>query len=196
MTPLALRTSGVELSPKLRKQIQARVDRRLGKFAPHIERVTVRFEDQNGPRGGVDTVCRIKVVLSGLPSVVANEIANDPGKAFNRADDRVARAVKRAVGRGQKLGVVATGLRRPKAPAPERPAAETERQTSSTASRNYKRRTRRATAALEASAQPRPSRKSTRGSVNRAKQGNKLARREKRRISSPKRRASKAKASR
>jgi ribosome-associated translation inhibitor RaiA len=192
MTPLALRTAGVELSPKLRKQIQGRLDRRLGKFAPHIERVTVRFEDQNGPRRGVDTVCRIKVVLSGLPSVIANEIASDAEVAFNRADDRVARAVKRAVARGQARGQVATGLRRAKPRPAERPAAATAREATSTASRNYKRRTRRATAALETSAQPRPSRKSTRKSVNRAKQGNKLARREKRRVTSPKRRAHKA----
>jgi hypothetical protein len=46
--------------------------------------------------------------------------------------------------------------------------------------------------ALEGSARARPSRKSTRGSANRAKHGNKLARREQRRVSSPKGRRSRA----
>ncbi len=192
MTPLALRTSGVELSPALRKKIQWRLDRRLGKFAPHIERVTVRFADLNGPRRGVDTLCRIKVVLSGLPSVVTNEKASDAATAFNRADDRAARAVKRAVERAVATGVVASGLRA--APVPQRPAATVERKRTSTAARNFKRRTGRATAALEDSAKARPSRKSTRGSVNRAKQGNKLARRQTRRVSSPKAKAQRARA--
>jgi len=39
-------------------------------FATSIERVMVRVQDANGPRGGIDQVCRTKVVLSGLPSVV------------------------------------------------------------------------------------------------------------------------------
>jgi hypothetical protein len=43
---------------------------KLGKFAASIERVSVRLSDANGPKGGVDQVCRIKVVLSGLPSVL------------------------------------------------------------------------------------------------------------------------------
>jgi ribosome-associated translation inhibitor RaiA len=192
MTPLAVRTSGVQLSPALQKKIQGRLNRRLGKFAPHIERVTVRFEDQNGPRGGVDTVCRIKVVLSGLASVVTNQKASGAVEAFNRADDQAARAVKRAVERGQARGTV--GRKVAPARPPQRTVAPETRQRTSTAERNYKRRTGRAVAALEGSEQTRPSRKSTRGSVNRSKQANKLTRRQTRRATSPKRRATKAKA--
>jgi ribosome-associated translation inhibitor RaiA len=191
MMPLALRTSGVELSPALRKEIQTRIDRRLGRIAPHVERVSVRFEDLNGPRGGVDTLCRIKVVLSGLPSVLANQKASDPMKAFNQADHRVERAVKKAISRGQAQGVIASGMVNRSGRTAQRPP-EPKREKISTATRNFKKRTGRATAQLEDSAQPRPSRKSTRKSANRSKQGNKLATREMRRVSSPKRRALKA----
>jgi len=192
MMPLAVRTSGVEISPALRRQIATRLDRRLGQVASHVERVTVRFKDQNGPRGGVDTLCRIKVVLSGLPSVLANEKASDPAKAFKRADHSVERAVKRAITRGQARGMVTSGTGRTKAKRTAPPAATRPRPRPSTAQRNVKKRTGRAVAALEDSAQPRPSRKSTRGSANRSKQGNKLTRRQKRRATSPKRRALKA----
>ncbi|HEY4394426.1 MAG TPA: HPF/RaiA family ribosome-associated protein [Polyangia bacterium] len=190
-TPLAVRTSGLTVEPALRERIHQRLGWRLGKFAPRIERLSVRFEDVNGPRGGVDVACRIKAVLSALPSVVVMELAHDPVAAFDRAGQRLERAVRRAVGRGRergRLGPVplevprAAGARRAAAP---RPAA-------STATRNRKRRAPKATVALEGSARSRPSRKSTRGSANRAKHGNKLARRESRRAASPKGRRARA----
>ncbi|MGA8807885.1 MAG: hypothetical protein WB973_08395, partial [Thermoanaerobaculia bacterium] len=49
-TPLAVRTSGIAVDPDLRRRIHGRLGLRLGKFAPRIERLTVRFEDVNGPR--------------------------------------------------------------------------------------------------------------------------------------------------
>jgi len=72
-----------------------KLGRRLGKFADSIERVSVRMEDANGPRGGVDQVCRIKVVLRGLPSVVFEE----RDAALNAVVDRALAGVERAVRR-------------------------------------------------------------------------------------------------
>ena len=191
---LALRTSGVAVTPELREHVLSRMERRLGKFARHIDRVTVRFEDVNGPRGGVDTVCRIKVVLTGLETILVEELAPEPFEAVNRADDRVERAVKHALRRARGRGRIATSRR---AAALEEPVRATHAPARAArpkpVSRNFKRRTRKATAALEVSAQARPSRKSTRKSANRARQGNKLSRRQVRRVSSPKARQARSK---
>lgn len=201
-TPLALRTSGLDIDEDLRDYVLERLGLRLGKFALRVERLTVRFEDVNGPRGGRDVRCAIKVVMSGLPSIVVSELAGSAVEAFDRADGRVERAVRRAVQRGRERGHLerlppraeTAGRGRSEASRKRaRPASPT-RAAASTAGRNFTRRPRKATAALEGSAQPRPSRKSTRGSANRAKQGNKLARREQRRVASPK--AKRARASR
>src|SRR6185312_10491107 len=62
--------AGAELTGHDRTYVRHKLGRRLGKFAGSIERVSVRMEDVNGPRGGVDQICRIKIVLRGLPSVV------------------------------------------------------------------------------------------------------------------------------
>jgi hypothetical protein len=97
-TPLAIR-SRIPLDPAFRELVRARLGRRLGKFAKRIERVSVRFEDANGPRGGVDTICRVKAVLSGLASVVVEERAADAREAFQRAAGAVERAVRRTLGR-------------------------------------------------------------------------------------------------
>ncbi|HXJ19212.1 MAG TPA: hypothetical protein VMT03_03190 [Polyangia bacterium] len=186
-----MRTTGLTVDPELRRRIHRRLGERLGKFAGHIERLTVRFEDVNGPRGGVDVACRIKAVVSGLPSPVVTELAKNQGAAFDRAGQRFERVVRRAIDRGRGRGRL--GRMRPPGGRPHQ-AESAEAPPSSTADRNRKGRARKATAALEGSMQSRPSRKSTRKSANRAKQGNKLARREKRRVSS--RNARRAQASR
>jgi hypothetical protein len=182
-TPLAVRTSGIAIDPDFHDHIHGRLGLRLGKFAAYIERLTVRFEDVNGPRGGIDVACRIKAVISGLPSVVVTELAGDPVEAFDRAGQRLERAVRQAIGRAREGG----RLERMKQPVNPRGAraADAPRAPASTADRNRNQRPRKATVALEGSALPRPSRKSTRRSENRAKHGNKLARRERRRAASP-----------
>ncbi len=64
-TPLNVRTTGLDVGADMRASIRTRP--KLGKYAARIERPSVRFEDANGPRGGVDAVCRVKVVLKSCP---------------------------------------------------------------------------------------------------------------------------------
>jgi CBS domain-containing protein len=72
-TPAHIRSAGSELDAADKAYLRRKLGRKLGKFAPAIERTSVRVEDVNGPRGGVDKRCRIKVVLTGLPSVVIEQ---------------------------------------------------------------------------------------------------------------------------
>jgi ribosome-associated translation inhibitor RaiA len=98
-TPAAIRTMGVALDPAMRGYIRERLGRKLGKFAPSLERVTVRLEDVNGPRGGVDKECRIKAVLSGQDSVIVEERGRDTREVVDRAADRIERAVRKSIGK-------------------------------------------------------------------------------------------------
>ena len=99
LVPANIRVSGVELDDGAQADIRKRLGRKLGKFAESIERVSVRVEDVNGPRGGVDREARIKVVLSGLPSVVVKQQAETLDPAINGALASAERAVRRAVQR-------------------------------------------------------------------------------------------------
>lgn len=99
-TPVNIRADKtLTVDDATRQYIRTRLARKLGKFERRLERVTVRFSDINGPRGGVDIVCRIKVVLSGLPSVVVEQHGTAPVEAFDLAADSAPVAVRRAVGR-------------------------------------------------------------------------------------------------
>ena len=100
--PAHVRVFGAELEEIDRDYIRRKLGMQLGKFAESIERVSVRVEDVNGPRGGVDQMCRIKVVLSGLPSVVFEAQDTALHAAIDRAIKGTERAVRRSVGRRRK----------------------------------------------------------------------------------------------
>lgn len=97
--PANIRVFGVDLDQEQRASIRKGLGAKLGKYATSIERVSVRVSDANGPRGGVDKVCRIKVVLSGLPSVVFESQASSLKPAIDGALIGTQRTVRRSVQR-------------------------------------------------------------------------------------------------
>ena len=94
-----LRVLGTELPRDARARLRRRLGLKLAKFARSVERLSVRVTDVNGPRGGVDQVCRINVVLIGLPPVVVEERAAARDTAIDRAIVGAERAVRRSVQR-------------------------------------------------------------------------------------------------
>ena len=103
--PAHVRVFGGELDPDDRTYIRRKLGMKLGKFAPSIERVSVRVEDVNGPRGGVDHACQVKVVLSALPTVVYVEQDASLAAAIDGALAGSERAVRRAVRRRRMKGM-------------------------------------------------------------------------------------------
>jgi hypothetical protein len=99
LTPANIRVDGVRLDDDDRAYIRRRLGEKLGKYASSIERVTVRVRDINGPKGGVDLRCRIKVVLSGLPSIVVEQQAAQLKPLLTRTLTGVEAAVRRTVQR-------------------------------------------------------------------------------------------------
>ena len=98
-TPAYIRAVGTPLSTAAKAELRRKLGRKLGKHALDIERTSVRIEDVNGPRGGVDKRCRIKVVVSGLPSIVVEQQHESLHAAIDGALDRVQRAVRQALTR-------------------------------------------------------------------------------------------------
>jgi CBS domain-containing protein/ribosome-associated translation inhibitor RaiA len=94
-----IRAFGVDVDDDAREYIRRKLGMKLGKFAMAIERVSVRVRDVNGPRGGVDHECRVKVVLSGLPSVMAQAQDVALVGAIDQAIAAATGSVKRSVQR-------------------------------------------------------------------------------------------------
>ena len=99
LTPANVRVEGVRLDDDDATYIRRRIGEKLGKYARRIERVTVRMRDINGPRGGVDIQCRIKLVVSGLPSLVVEHHAARLPPARTRARAGAERAMRRTLQR-------------------------------------------------------------------------------------------------
>lgn len=70
----------------------------LGRFGRRVKSLTVRLMDVNGPRGGIDKRCLVKIRLH-APNrlIVIEEADTDAASAIHWAADRAGRAVARAV---------------------------------------------------------------------------------------------------
>lgn len=75
--------------------IASRITSLLRGIDSRMERVAVRFEDLNGPKGGDDTACRIQVALSGQPPLVVEARAEGEAHAFRLAVPKLATALNR-----------------------------------------------------------------------------------------------------
>ena len=97
--PAYIRAEQGDLGRDDREYIRRKLGTRLGKFKDSLMRVSVRTDDLNGPRGGVDRLCRIKVVLRGLPTQVFEARAATLDAAVDGALAGIERTVRRALQR-------------------------------------------------------------------------------------------------
>lgn len=97
--PVYIRATEVDLADAERDYIRHKLARKFGNYVSHIGRVSVRVHDANGPRGGVDQVCRFKIVLKELTTVVFESRAASLRVAVDTALSGAQRAVRRAVER-------------------------------------------------------------------------------------------------
>ncbi len=101
---LEVHTSRIEVSNSLREYLERRIDFALGRFEESIRSVSVTLEDTNGPRGGVDQLCRILVSLQGERKPVIAEMTHDQLKAaIDLAAECAGRSVARTLDRRTKV---------------------------------------------------------------------------------------------
>ena len=97
--PVHIRAPQVDLGSMERDYIRRKLGTKLGKYAGSVERASVRIDDVNGPRGGVDQSCRIKIVLRGLPSLVFEARNESLSAAVDAALSGAERAARRTLER-------------------------------------------------------------------------------------------------
>lgn len=95
-----LHSSRIEVSDSIHAYVERRLGFALGRFADVVENVVVSLADINGPRGGIDKSCRMRVTLIGHKTpVIADVLDVEIRAAIDMAAERVGRAVARQLDR-------------------------------------------------------------------------------------------------
>lgn len=87
----------------LRDHIDVRLRFALARFGSRVERVTVFLHDRNGPKGGVDKVCRIMAKVRGCGEIVAAVVDTEWPVAVDRASTRIGHTVSRQLARVREI---------------------------------------------------------------------------------------------
>lgn len=97
---LELHSSRVHVTNSTRGYIERRLGFALGRFSEVVKEIVVSLADINGPRGGIDKSCRIRVRLNGQKAPVIAEVTDASMRAAaDRAAERIGRAVARQLDR-------------------------------------------------------------------------------------------------
>ena len=100
---LAIRARGLVLTAELRDQVLRRMHFALSRLSPALHRVDVTLADINGPKGGIDKVCRVRTTGPALREVVIEERDAEIATAEDVAAHRAARTVQRTLDRARLL---------------------------------------------------------------------------------------------
>lgn len=96
---IAILAKGLELTDALREHVERRLNFALDRAHYHIDKVSVRLSDENGPRGGEDKRCQVQVHLAGTTPVLVEDTELDLYRAIDRAADRTGHSLARQLGR-------------------------------------------------------------------------------------------------
>lgn len=96
---LNIQATNVRLTAGLRDHIVRRAHFCLARFGERVSSVTIRLSDENGPRRGVDRVCRVAAKLRGGEPFVVEDRDSKLTLAVDNALHRTARNVARRMER-------------------------------------------------------------------------------------------------
>jgi putative sigma-54 modulation protein len=101
---IEIHTGAFSLTESLREHIERRIRSAFGRLNQGLQKVSLRLDDINGPKGGADKSCRIQIPLPGSRPVVIEETQADLYIAIDRALERAGQALGRKLARKREHG--------------------------------------------------------------------------------------------
>ena len=95
--------NNIAISNALSSYTERRLRLFAGKAVKAFHEVEVRLGDVNGPRGGVDKECKIRVVLHKAGVVFVRATGDDAYATVDKAASRLKLAVARRIGRNRSM---------------------------------------------------------------------------------------------
>jgi hypothetical protein len=96
---LTVRTRHLDLTPEATVEIRQRLYTAFGRISPWIRAVDVTIADINGPKGGADKQCRLRIRGRSIPSIVVEHTGTDTLATLATTAERAEQAVLRKVAR-------------------------------------------------------------------------------------------------
>ena len=96
---IVIQARGFDLTAGLREHVERRLRFALDWADHRVSAIDIGLSDLNGPRGGEDKCCRIRVARPGVADVVIDDVEADLYVAIDRAVDRAQRTLARRVAR-------------------------------------------------------------------------------------------------
>jgi len=91
------RALGFSLTDAISQFVESRIGSVLGHFGHRVLKVTVRLEDVNAGRGGIDKRCSIVAAIRRRGVVAVEAVRDDLYSAIQEAAARIRRSVSRQV---------------------------------------------------------------------------------------------------
>ena len=100
------------LNSSFKKYIEKRLRRFYRKASDSVSRITVTLKDINGPKGGTDKQCKLKLTMSGQPPILVVATKETSEKAFFHAAARAAQTLSRQLKRRKRQSRSVIALKR------------------------------------------------------------------------------------
>lgn len=91
----------VTAGPNLATEVHAELTRSLARFASHITRIEVHFQDVNAEKGGADKRCMLEARLRGEEPLAVTNTADTVAGALVGARDKLMRVLERRIDQGR-----------------------------------------------------------------------------------------------
>lgn len=101
---IEIHTGKFSLTESLREYIERRIRFTLSWAHHGLQKVVLRLDDINGPKGGADKSCRVQIPVAKGKPVVIEEIQSDLYVAIDLALERAGRSLSRKLARKREHG--------------------------------------------------------------------------------------------
>lgn len=108
---LELSACGIELTPELREHVERRMYFALGRLGERIRKVSVRLTDVNGPRGGLDKSCTVRIEAGLGTPIIIREQKSSIHAAVAVAAERAERFLARQIRLRRRSGQLASAAK-------------------------------------------------------------------------------------
>lgn len=103
MTRIAIQRICRLLDPDEIAEVESILTNSLDRFAQKVRELQVSFVDVNGPKGGEDTVCKVRIGLIPRGSLIVSSTGNSVLAAARRASAKIHQSLERKLNKSRRI---------------------------------------------------------------------------------------------